>query len=188
MTQPILSNLPVPITTARLMMRPPEAGTGKACNEAIQESFDELHAWMPWAHTRPTIEETEAFAKEAAEKWKTREELTLWIFDKATGEFLGGTGFNRINWPVPCLEIGYWLRTSKTGQGYMTEAVEGLTKYAFDILKAKRIEIRCDEDNLLSRKIPERLGYHLDVILKMNDVKVDWTPRNTAIYSKTVIL
>ncbi len=178
----------VPIETSRLLLKPPHAGDGAAVNAAILESFDELHAWMPWAHTRPTVEETEAFTKEAAENWRTREDLVFWIFDRATGEFVGSIGFRRINWQVPCVEIGYWLRTSKTGQGYMVEATQALTNYAFDILKAKRIEIRCDEDNLRSRKIPERLGYQLDAILKMNDVKVDGTPRNTAIYSKTVNL
>ena len=46
--------------------------------------------------TKDSVEETEAFAKEAAENWKTGRELTLWIFDKAIGEFLGGTRFHAI--------------------------------------------------------------------------------------------
>ncbi len=173
----------MPIETKRLLLKPPEPGSGKACNEAIIESFAELHAWMPWAKNPPTLIETEEFARQAAGKWILREDLTLWIFEKATGEFLGGTGFHRMNWQIPRFEIGYWLRTSKTGQGYITEAVEALTKYAFKILKAKRIEIRCDDTNLKSRAIPERLGYQLDGILKMEALAADGSVRNTCVYS-----
>jgi RimJ/RimL family protein N-acetyltransferase len=173
----------MPITTARLLMRPPQADSGKACNEAIQESFDELHQWMPWAKTRPTIDETEEFARQASADWILRKELVLWIYDKQTGEFLGGTGFHHIDWNIPRFEIGYWLRSGKTGQGIMTEAIHALTQYAFETLKAKRVEIRCDEDNLKSRKVAKRCGYELEALLKMSELKADGSVRNTCIYS-----
>lgn len=89
------------------MIRPPRAGEGQACNEAIQESFNELHRWMPWAKTRPTIDETEEFARRAAANWILRNDLILWIFDKNTQEFLGATGFHSIDWKIPRFEIGY---------------------------------------------------------------------------------
>lgn len=165
-------------------MRPPQAGSGKACNDAIQESFNELHQWMPWAKTRPTVDETEEFARQACANWILRKELALQIYDKQTGEFLGGTGFHYIDWDIPRFEIGYWLRSSKIGQGIMTEAVDALTQYAFDTLKAKRVEIRCDEENLKSRKVAERCGYNLEAVLKMNELKADGAVRNTCIYAR----
>ena len=64
------------------------------------------------------------------------------------------------------MELGYWLRKSKQNQGIMTEAVHALTRYAFFELKVKRLEIRCDVLNDRSKKIPERLGYHLESQLK----------------------
>ena len=97
-----------------------------------------------------------------------REELLFWIWSKSTGAFIGGTGFHIRNWSVPCFEIGYWVRTSFSGQGYITEAVNALIRYAFLELNAKRVEIRCDEDNLRSRKIPKCLGFQLDTVFKQD--------------------
>ena len=59
--RPILLDLHVPVTTARLVMRPPQAPDAKAYNEAMQESFNELHQWMPWAQTRESLKESEEF-------------------------------------------------------------------------------------------------------------------------------
>ncbi|MCZ8517735.1 GNAT family N-acetyltransferase [Paenibacillus filicis] len=44
----------------------------------------------------------------------------------------------------PKFEIGYWIDTRYSGNVYMTEAIQGITSYAFNELKARRIEIRCD--------------------------------------------
>lgn len=37
-----------------------------------------------------------------------------------------------------------------------------MTKLAFDILKAKKIEIYCDSENTASTKIPKNLGFELE--------------------------
>lgn len=181
--KPILLDLPTQIITNRLCIRPPQAGDGAACNEAIKESFEFLHQWMPWAKTCPELNDTEEYARQASAKWILRESLTMWIWDRKSSQFMGATGFHNINWQVPCFEIGYWLRRSKQGEGFMTEAVNALTRYAFLVLKASRVEIRCDQDNLKSASIPERLGFKLDVILEKNGAKPDGQIRNTSIYS-----
>jgi len=41
-------------------------------------------------------------------------------------------------------EIGYWIRQSASRQGFMSEAVDRVTQFAFKNLQANRIEIRCD--------------------------------------------
>jgi len=73
---------------------------------------------------------------------------------------------------VPCLETGYWIRKKYSGKGLITEAVNALTRYALNQLGVKRIEIRCDKNNVQSKKIPERLGYHLEATLKSNRMSV----------------
>ncbi len=46
---PILIDLPMPITTSRLLIRPPQLGDGIAVNAAILESYDVLYEFMDWA-------------------------------------------------------------------------------------------------------------------------------------------
>jgi RimJ/RimL family protein N-acetyltransferase len=166
MLDPILLDIPVPIETSRLIIRPPRPGDGPELNAAITESFQELHQWMPWASKTPSVEESEISVRNAYAKWVTREDLRLPLFDKKTGQMVGSSGFHRIDWDVPRFEIGYWVRTSFAKKGYITEAVIALTHFAFGNLGARRVEIRCDADNLLSKAIPERLGYQLEATLK----------------------
>ncbi len=69
----------------------------------------------------------------------------------------------------------------------MTEAIQGITDFAFRELQAQRVEIRCDEKNIKSRAIPKRLGFNLEGILINDDLSLDTKElRNTCIYAKTV--
>ncbi len=159
---PILRDFPDTIETSRLLIRALRPGDGPVMNAAIRESLDELRPWFPWALTAPTVEENETYAREVAADWVARKQLGMLIFRREDGLCLGGTGFQDINWTVPRVGIGYWLRTSQTGQGYMTECVAGLTRFAFEELGVYRIEIRCDSRNTRSAAVARRAGYTLE--------------------------
>ena len=88
-----------------------------------------------------------------------REDLPAGIWDKHTGRFLGGCGLHRIDWDVPSFEIGYWVRASESGKGYITEAVRLLTECCFETLNANRVFIRVVVENEKSQAIPRRLGF-----------------------------
>jgi ribosomal-protein-serine acetyltransferase len=168
--KPILPDFPMPIITPRLLIRPPQLSDGIAVNAAILESFDILHRFMDWAKEKPSLEQTKEFIRLAAANWITKKNeepwLQLFIFDKNTNQFVGATSFCNITWEVPSVETGYWIRTSRAQQGLITEAMNAITQYAFKQMKVKRITITCDADNVNSKKVPERLGYHLESILK----------------------
>jgi ribosomal-protein-serine acetyltransferase len=183
---PILFDLPVPITTPRLILQPPRLGDGTILNEAVVESIDMLKQFMPWAKMTPSECDSEEFVRQAAANWilKKNDEpyLPLFIFEKATGKFIGATGYHHYDWDVPCLETGYWLRTSYVGQGFMTEAINAITQYAFKQLSVKRIAITCDVRNVKSQKILERLGYKLEAILKSNRINVAGEVSDTLLF------
>jgi ribosomal-protein-serine acetyltransferase len=90
----------------------------------------------------------------------------LLLFRKEDGMFVGGSGLHRIIWRVPAFEIGYWCRTSLTGNGYITEAVIGITRFAFETLEAERVEIRCDAANERSAAVALRAGYTQEARLR----------------------
>ncbi|MBP9777843.1 MAG: GNAT family N-acetyltransferase [Rickettsiaceae bacterium] len=173
--KPILIDFPMPIITPRLLLRPPQLGDGTALNAAVVESFDNIKQTMPWAKEKPSLEESEEFVRQSAANWilKKNEEpyLPLFIFSKEDNSFIGATGFHHIAWEVPCLETGYWISNKYASQGYMTEAINAITRYAIKYLQVKRIVITCDSNNIRSKKIPEKLGYELEAILKANRIK-----------------
>lgn len=179
----------MPIITPRLLIRPTQVNDGKAVNAAILESYEELHRFMDWAKTKPSVEDSEEQARLAAANWilKRNEEpwLQLFIYDKTTGEFIGGTGYHHIIWEVPSVETGYWIRSSRAKEGLMTEAINAITQYAFKQLGVKRIAITCDLDNSRSQMIPERLNYTLEATLKSNRRKpITGEISDTLVYAK----
>jgi RimJ/RimL family protein N-acetyltransferase len=180
---PILIDIPVPVTTKRLYLRPPMPGDGPALNAATRESYLELAPWVIWAEPTPSVESSEINVRQAYAKWICREDLRLSIFDRSNQQLIGGSGLHRINWPAGRFEIGYWIRTSYAGKGLITEAVAGLTYFAFKQLNARRVEIRCDSENHRSRAIPERLGFELEARLVGDMVKPRTTElRDTMVY------
>lgn len=157
---PILLDFPEEFYTERLHIRMPNPGDGTVVHEAILASREELKPWMPFAQKEQSVEELEANIREAHAQFLKREDLRLHIFHKETGEFIGSSGLHRMNWDVPKFEIGYWIDTRHSGKGYMSEAVQGITDFAFRELKARRVEIRVDSRNTKSRRIPEPAGIH----------------------------
>ena len=134
------------------------------------ESIEELRPWMPWAVGQILNEEEyEVWARQGQLKFLSREDLQLMILLKGTNTIIGGSGLHRIDWNVPRFEIGYWVRTSCARQGYISEAVAGITSFAFDVLGAKRVEIRCDVLNRRSAAIPQRLGFVYEGTLRHED-------------------
>lgn len=183
--KPILIDFPEQFTTERLLIRKPMPGDGKAVYDAIQASLSELKEFMPWAHRNQTVDDVEVNMREAHAKFLTREDLRLHLYDKETGEFIGSSGLHRINWSVPKFEIGYWIDTRHSGKGFITEATQAITEFAFAELKARRVEIRCDSTNTKSRAIPEKLGFTLEGILKNDGLSADGeTVRDTCVYAK----
>lgn len=168
----ILRDFPMPITTPRTVLRPPKIGDGLMVNQAIIESLDILSPFMPWATISPSLEDTEVYVRQSAANWilKVNEEpyLPLLVMHRQSQEFIGAVGFHKWDWDVAKIEIGYWLRKSYLGQGYMTEAVNAVTRYAFTQLQVNRCDIRCDAENIRSQKIPERLNYTFEASLKAN--------------------
>jgi ribosomal-protein-serine acetyltransferase len=181
---PILLDFPESFETERLLIRAPLWGEGAVMNEAIVESQEQLKPWMPFAQTLPTVEESEKFTREARLAFLNRTELHMRIFDKLTGEFIGCSGMHQLDWDLRNFEIGYWIRSSCAGKGYMTEAVNGITDFAIRELAANRIEIRCSARNLKSAAVAERAGYTLDGILRGNRRGLDGEIHDSKVYAK----
>jgi len=153
-------------------------------NAAIVESLDHLRPWMPWAQTAPTVEESEANVRKAHLEFLARNDLRFHLFRKEDGRYVGSTGLHRMRWEVPSFEIGYWVRKSEEGKGYITESTEALTAFALDVLGARRVEIRLDPTNARSRAVPERLGFELEGVLRCDGRDPAGRLRDTMVFSK----
>jgi RimJ/RimL family protein N-acetyltransferase len=184
MIDPVMVEIPVPIETSRLLLRPCAFGDGALVAPVINSSLEDLKPWMTWAQGPQTVDEAEANSRVSAAKWAVREDLTLRVFEKSTGALIGGTGLHRIDWTVGAFEIGYWIATAAKGKGYATECSRVLTFFAFEKLNARRVTIHCDVENLPSRRIAEKLGFDLEGIRRNDSLTPKGAIRSTAVYSR----
>jgi ribosomal-protein-serine acetyltransferase len=140
-------------------IRPFQTEDAEAHFAAIEESRERIQRWLAWVPAHQSVDDSrDAFARMQA-RWLLRDDFGAGIFDRRTGALQGGIGFHPRNWESGYFEIGYWLRTSAEGRGYVTEAVRALTDYLFASLGARRVEIRCDARNQRSAAVAERAGF-----------------------------
>lgn len=189
MTDPVLIEVPEKIETQRLLLLAPRPGVGPALNEAIIETQEQLKRWMPWAQQLPTVDDTEAVVRRQIAAFVLREDLPFQIYSREPQgrRLLGAMGLHRFDWAARRFEIGYWLRRSAQGQGFISEAVNGLTEMAFTQLRARRLEIRCDEANARSRAVAERCGFALESVMQGQAVNPAGELRNTCVYVKLAV-
>jgi RimJ/RimL family protein N-acetyltransferase len=179
----VLVDLPDELVSPRIVVRPLGDDDAPGLWEAIEESRGTLGDWMPWVDDYRSPDDALAFARRSRAKWVTREELGVGIFDRQTGRLLGGSGLARIDWTIRRFEIGYWLRESAVGFGYVSETVQLLTCLAFDRLEASRVEIRMDVRNTRSRAVPERLGFVYEGRLRRALPDVKSRPRDVDVFA-----
>jgi [ribosomal protein S5]-alanine N-acetyltransferase len=55
--------------------------------------------------------------------------------------------------------LGYYLGAKYAGQGYMSEAIQLMLKYAFEELKLHRLEANIQPDNIASLKLVKKAGF-----------------------------
>jgi RimJ/RimL family protein N-acetyltransferase len=185
--EPLLEPVPSLVETDRLILRMPRGDDAQALNAAVCESLDVLCAFMPWAQTAPSLARSEADCRRMQARFLLREDLAMFMFERGTdgseGAFIGGTGLHRIDWTVRRFEIGYWCRRSRQGRGYVTEAVVALTRMAFDVLGARRVEVRMDETNEPSARVARRAGFVCEGLLRSDALNPRGEPRDTLVYA-----
>jgi RimJ/RimL family protein N-acetyltransferase len=191
---PVLIKVPEQLVGRRIVLVAPRAGAGAAMALAIAESIEHLKPWMPWAQHVPSSESAETVIRRMQSDFILRRDLVFQIYAQGSqarpgqpiqlGELLGGSGLHRVDWDVRRFEIGYWLRASAQGQGYVSEAVQLLTDMAFTQLRARRVEIRMDDRNLRSRAVAERCGFEFEGVLRRDGLGVDGESRDTRVYSR----
>ena len=187
MINPQLLSLPTTLETERLLIRVPQEGDGPALHAAVCESLPALRQFLsalPWVANPGTPEDAEVRSRTGAAHFVMRTHQPFHLFEKSTGQLLGGAGLLRTAWDTPKTEVGYWIRSSCAGRGYTQEAVLALVDYAFQQMQVVRVELIADEANLASRRVAERCLFELEGILRQDRRATDGSLRNTCVYAR----
>jgi RimJ/RimL family protein N-acetyltransferase len=157
---------PYAIRTDRLTIRCWDPNDHQALEEAVLESLDLLRPWMPWAHAEPVArDERIALLRRFRGAFDLGQEFVYGIFDADGARVLGGTGLHRRS-DLASFEIGYWIRADSVGQGLASEATAALTRVAFEICGVTRVDVLVEPTNAASLRIPRRLGFVEEGVLR----------------------
>jgi ribosomal-protein-serine acetyltransferase len=169
----------------RVIVRPYRESDAQSLFEAVAESRDHIRPWEPFADAHQSVEESQDLVIRWMAQWLLREYLAVGFWDQASGRYLGSSGLRPRDWELGYFEIGYWIRASETGHGYVTEMVKLLTDYAFTHLHARRVEIRCNERNERSAAVARRLGFVQEARLRNHALTHLGEVRTTLIFALT---
>ena len=129
--------------------------------QAIEESRSFLREYLFWVDKTKTLADVEKATEKFAKKWDDDDEWCYNLYSIPDNRFLGCIGVHNISFMNQSAELGYWLRLSETGKGYMAEAVKALETELF-AAGIHRIVICCDVHNYNSKNVARRAGYQLE--------------------------
>ncbi len=187
MIDPLTFPIPTEFTTLRLMLRPFRVSDAPALHEALAESIVELrqHLWfLPWVAEEPTLSSAEVRCRRAEGNFLLRNDLAYLAFNRSTARLVASVGLHRTDWTLPSTEVGYWVRRGETGKGYASECVNALTDWALNELRAVRVALVTDDDNVASRAVAERCGFTLEGLHRHTTRGPDGALRHSAVYAR----
>jgi RimJ/RimL family protein N-acetyltransferase len=153
---------PVTLTTARLVLRTVGPKDTDAVYEAAQDPDIQRWTTIPSPYLR---EHAEAFAGQVVpDGWADASMFTFGVFLLPSDELVGMLGLTMRSLGVA--EIGFWAAKEHRGNGYITEATLGASRWAFTQLSVDRVEWRAEVGNAGSRAVAERAGFTIEGVLR----------------------
>jgi ribosomal-protein-serine acetyltransferase len=172
------------LASGKILLRPYRPADAMTVYGAACESVGEVSKWLPWCHAGYQLKESKNWIKTCAASWKKGTAYEFGVFDEQTGEFLGGCGLNHIDADYKTANLGYWIRSSRTGQGAAPDAVALLVRFGFDELKLNRIEIIAAVENARSQRVAEKAGARREGILR-NRITIGGVAHDAVVFSFT---
>jgi ribosomal-protein-serine acetyltransferase len=170
------------LTDGFVTLRPYRKQDAAELYAAIMESMAELKPWLPFAHDAYSLKETKGWLGTQVKGWKHGTEFNFAIVDPKDGTMLGGCGLNNIEPENRRANLGYWVRTSRSGRGVCPAATRLLARWGLEKMKLGRIEVLVAVDNLKSLRAAEKAGARREGVLR-HRLWLHGTPRDAVMHS-----
>jgi ribosomal-protein-alanine N-acetyltransferase len=151
--------------TERLILKVVDESYAAPILDYYSRNRDFINQWEP---ARPARFYTLAYQREVlrAELGRMEEDslAKFWIFKKdAPLRPIGAVALNNIvRGSFLSCHLGYKLDKDEVNKGYMTEAVQAMVVYAFDVLRLHRIEANIIPTNSPSLQVVTKLGFYYE--------------------------
>ncbi len=145
----------------RVYLRPPAHRDWRAWAELRGESRDFLTPWEPtWSYDALTRGAYRRRLRIYKIEMRLGTSYSFFVFRNDDHALIGGVTLSNLRRGVAqAAALGYWVGERHARQGYMTEALEAILRFAFDDLTLHRIEAACLPGNAASKALLLRSGF-----------------------------
>jgi RimJ/RimL family protein N-acetyltransferase len=133
---------------------------------ALINGDPEIERWLELMPSPYTKQDAREWIARSAEAWRSGQFLPFAVVEAASGQVVGGLGFNSIDLDSASGEIGYWLSAAARGRGLTTRALRLVTLWGFHALALERIQVRAELENVASCRVAEKAGYTREGVIR----------------------
>ncbi len=151
--------------------------------KALIESRREISPWLSWLTPNYNLQSAEKFINLQLNNWNENIEFTYTIKNQQA-KLLGVIGLHLFDTQNDVANIGYWMNSKHTGQGYCTEALKLLVENSLKPLNLIRIEVIVAVQNIASQKVAENAGAKFEAILR-NRIRPNGIATDAKMYAFT---
>ena len=156
------------LETERLILRAITMDDAEATFDYASDP--ESNKFMPW-DTHRSLADTYAYLETIPKNYAARERINFAITLKPDGKFIGSCGFHNFSPDHHRVMMGYLLNRNYWGNGYMTETVREMIRFAFEEMGMHRVAATCDFDNIRSARVMERSGMTLEGVFRDYEIR-----------------
>ncbi len=169
---------------SRVILRPLRQDDAAELLAALEESREHFFPWLRFANRLRTLDDCRDHIVRAQADWLRGQFYSYTLHEVAGDRLLGGIDLFLRERETGRYSIGYWLRASEEGHGYMREAARLVTRFAFERAGASRVEIVCDARNERSAAVARRLGFTYEGALRNLLMAPDGVPATMLIFAR----
>jgi RimJ/RimL family protein N-acetyltransferase len=118
------------------------------------------------------------------ERWETDVGAALAVESVGDGELLASIDIRNIAPGTGVAEIGYMVGPNARRRGVATRAVDLITRWGFEACGFARIEIQVTPENEVSMKVPPRVGFQREGLLRSYRPGRDGTRPDLVMWSR----
>lgn len=149
--------------TGRLTLRPWQPGDAVAVEQLMAD--ERIGRYLPLPRPYTSADAVDFVSDLAVAGRQRGDRIDCAVLENSAGRLVGSASLALPAGGRSDASIGYWLGTEFWGRGYITEAVQALTRFGFGN-GLPRIRIICRPANIASARVALRAGYRFESIAR----------------------
>jgi ribosomal-protein-alanine N-acetyltransferase len=146
----------------------------KSLSEMMLSNSEKFKRYFPITLSKNiSLEASQKYIIDKEVECQAKSEFTFAIKESKTNQIAGIIIIKKINWEINQGEFAYCIDSNYENKGWMSVAINAVSKYAFEILGLEKLQIIVHKDNIGSVKVAQKCNFIWQKILLK-----EYTPPN----------